>query len=176
MKRAALLVSLLLLFALSAVPAFADLDGANVTVNYLYPEIDQIYQELGTGVVTPGGFTVNSFGQHDFTTFPTDLVLTNVFGSDVNFTGADFNGYGLVVNSGGTAITGVTLGFNNISGFDLSRVTFDATHVWVNLEGLTTTPGRDLELDLEFVPEPGSIMLLGSGLVAAFGVARRKLF
>jgi PEP-CTERM motif len=176
MKRAALLV-LLLLFVLSGLPAFADLNGANVTVNYLYPEINDIYQVLGTGTVTPSGFTVNSFGQHDFTTFPSDLMLTNVAGEDINFTGADFNGYGLVVNSGGTAITGVTIGFNNISGFDLTRVTFDATDVWVNLQGLTTTPGEDLDLDLQFsgVPEPGSIALLGSGLIAAFGVVRRKL-
>src|ERR1051325_7498831 len=102
MRRSALLVSLLLLFVLSGVPAFADLDGANVTVNYLYPEIDNIYQVLGTGDVNSGGFTVNSFGQHDFTVFPSDLVLTNVAGQDINFTSADFNGYGLVVNSGGT--------------------------------------------------------------------------
>ena len=174
MKRAAMLFSLLL-FVLSGVPAFADLNGANVTVNYLYPEINDIYQVLGTGTVTPGGFTVNSFGQHDFTTFPDQLTLTNVAGFDVNFTPADFNGYGLVVNSGGTAITGVTIGFNNISGFDLSRVTFDATDVWINLQGLTTTPGEDLALDLQFAPEPGSILLMGTGLVAAFGVVRRKL-
>ena len=175
MKRAALLVSLLLLFVLSGVPAFADLDGANVTVNYLYPEINDIYQVLGTGDVTPGGFTVNSFGQHDFTVFPGDLTLTNVAGFDINFTDADFNGYGLVVNSGGNAITGVTIGFNDIAGFDPSRVTFDATHVWINLADLTTTPGLDLQLDLQFAPEPGSIALLGTGLVAAFGVVRRKL-
>lgn len=176
MKRAALLVGLLL-FVLSGIPAFADLNGANVTVNYLYPEQNQIYQVLGTGDVTPGGFTVNSFGQHDFTVFPGDLTLTNVAGQDITFTSADFNGYGLVVNSGGSAITGVTIGFNDISGFDLSRVSFDATHVWINLQSLQTTPGEDLELDLQFnnVPEPGSIALLGTGLLAAFGVVRRKL-
>lgn len=174
MKRAALAVCVLL-FVLSGLPAFADLNGANVTVNYLYPEQNDIYQVLGTGVVTPSGFTVNSFGQHDFTTFPSDLTLTNVAGENINFTGADFNGYGLVVNSGGTAITGISIGFNNISGFDLSRVSFDATDVWVNLQGLTTTPGEDLQLDLQFAPEPGSIALLGTGLLAAFGVVRRKL-
>lgn len=176
MKRAALLLGVLL-FVLSGVPAFADLNGANVTVNYLYPEINDIYQVLGTGVVTPGGFTVNSFGQHDFTTYPTDLVLTNVANNDITFTSADFNGYGLVVNNGGDPITGVTIGFNDISGFDLSRVSFDSTHVWINLQSLITMPGKDLELDLQFgnVPEPGSIALLGTGAIAVFGVLRRKL-
>ena len=176
MKRAALFFCVLL-FVLSGLPAFADLNGANVTVNYLYPEQNDVYQVLGTGVVTPGGFTVNSFGQHDFTTYPTDLVLTNVAGTDITFTSADFNGYGVVVNSGGSAITGFTIGFNDIAGFDPSRVTFDATHVWINLQSLVTTPGKDLEVDLQFgnVPEPGSIALLGSGMLAAFGAVRRKL-
>jgi hypothetical protein len=176
MKRAALLFCVLL-FVLSGIPAFADLNGANVTVNYLYPEQNNIYQVLGTGTVTPSGFTVNSFGQHDFTTYPTDLTLTNVTQGDITFTPADFNGYGLVVNSGGSAITGITIGFNDITGFDLSRVTFDSTHVWINLQSLVTTPGKDLELDLQFgnVPEPGSIVLLGSALVAVFGAVRRKL-
>jgi hypothetical protein len=176
MKRAALLL-FLLSFVLSGIPAFADLNGANVTVNYLYPEINDIYQVLGTGTVTPGGFTVNSFGQHDFTVFPGDLTLTNVANTDITFTSADFNGYGLVVNAGGDPITGVTIAFNDIPGFDLSRVTFDSTHVWINLQSLVTTPGKDLDLDLQFgnVPEPGSIALLGTGMLAAFGVVRRKL-
>jgi hypothetical protein len=176
MKRAALVV-FLLAFVLCGISAFADLNGANVTVNYLYPEQNDIYQVLGTGTVTPGGFTVNSFGQHDFTVFPGDLTLTNVAGTDITFTSADFNGYGVVVNSGGSAITGVTIGFNDISGFDLSRVTFDPTHVWINLQSLVTTPGEDLELDLQFssVPEPGSMALLGTGILAAFGAVRRRL-
>lgn len=180
MRRFTLTISLLLLVTLMAVPAFADLDNADVTVNYLYPEIGDIYQVLGTGTVTSGGFTVNSFGQHDFTVYPNEITLTNVAGGDINFTPADFNGYGLVVNIGGSPITGVTLEFTNIAGFDISRVTFDATDVWINLEGLTTTPGLDLQLGLEFgggtVPEPGSLLLLGSGVTALIGFSRRKLF
>src|SRR5437868_8191193 len=125
--RRFLLCSVVLMLALSGVQAFADLDGANVTVNYLFPDINSVFEVLGTGTVTGAGFTVNSFGQHDFTTFPTDLTLTNVFGGDVTFTPASFNGYQLVVNSGGSPITGVTIAFNDIAGFDASRISFDGT-------------------------------------------------
>lgn len=182
MKALALKLSLLLVVLSLAVPAFAsvdNLDGANVTVNYLYPEIGDIYQVLGTGDVNSGGFTVNSFGQHDFTVYPDEFTLTNVAGTDITFTPADFNGYGIVVNMGGSPITGVFLEFSNIDGFDISRVTFDDHNVWVNLEGLVTHPGLALEVGLEFgegtVPEPGTWLLLGSGVVTLIGFARRRL-
>jgi hypothetical protein len=186
MQRLTLKLCLLLVVALVAVPALAQgLDGANVTVNYLYPEINDIYEVLGTGTVTSSGFTVNSFGQNDYTVYPNEITLTNVFGSNVTFTGADFNGYGLVVNSGGAPITGVTLTINNIPGFGLSDVTFNGTNVWINLEGLTDpyidglNGPPDLEIGLEFgsatVPEPSSLLLLGSGAIALLGFARRKM-
>ena len=37
--------------------AFADLIGDAVTVNYTYPDISTVQHVLGTGAVTPGGFT-----------------------------------------------------------------------------------------------------------------------
>jgi PEP-CTERM motif len=176
--RRSVLCACLLLVALSGVHAFADLNGANVTVNYIYPNIGTIYQVLGTGTVTGGGFTVNSFGQHDFTTYPTDITLTNVLGQDVMFIPASFNGYQLVVNSGGSAITGFSVAFNDIAGFVPSDVSFDATDVWINLQGLTTTPGLDLQLDLNFgstVPEPGTLIMFGSGVLGLAGMLRRKI-
>src|SRR5580700_4727823 len=100
--RRVMICTVLLVLALSGVQASADLNGANVTVNYLFPDINTVFQVLGTGTVTPAGFTVNSFGQHDFTTFPTDLTLTNVAGIDITFIPATFNGYQSVVNSGGS--------------------------------------------------------------------------
>ncbi len=179
MKRITLTLSLLLLVTLASGSALADLNNANVTVNYLYPEINDIYEVLGTGTVTSAGFTVNSFGQHNYTVYPSEIDLTNVSGGNINFTAADFNGYGLVVNSGGTPITGVTLLYSDVPGFTLSDVTFDGTDVWLNMEGLTTSPGLDLQLGLQFgggtVPEPSSLLLLGSGVAAIFGFVRKKL-
>jgi hypothetical protein len=160
---------------LSGAPAFADLLGDSVTVNYLYPDINSVYTTLGSGTVTAGGFTVNSFSQHDFTVFGSEIDLSNVNAGDVFFLSSSFNGYQLINNSGGDAITGVSIITNNISGFDASRISFDANDVWVNLHDLTTTSGLDLQLGLNFnsVPEPGTLAALGVGL-AAIGVLRRK--
>jgi hypothetical protein len=148
------------------------LDGDNVTVNYLYPDIGTIYQTLGTGTVTSAGFTVNSFGQHNYTVYPSEITLTNVFSSDVYFLSASFNGYELIDNTGSPAITGVSVAFSDIAGFSSSDVSFDPTHVWLNLQNLTTTPGLDLELDLQFgstqTPEAATLLLFGT---AVLGIA-----
>jgi len=145
------------------------LDGDNVTVNYLYPDSSTVYQNLGTGTVSAAGFTVNSFGQHNYTVFPSEITLTNVLGQDVNFLSAAFNGYELIDNTGSPAITGVTVGFSDVAGFDASRVSFDATHVWLNMQSLITTPGEDIELDLQFgtvtTPEPATLLLFGTALL-----------
>ena len=158
--------------------AFADLIGDTVTINYLFPDINTVFQTLGTGTVTAGGFTTNSFGQHDFEVFGSEITLTNVFGSDVNFLSGTFNGYQMINDTGTPPITGVTVAFSDVSGFDASRVTFDATDVWLNMHDLTTTPGLDIALDLQFgprsVPEPSALLLLGSGFAALGAVAWRQ--
>jgi hypothetical protein len=129
----------------------AGLDGATVKIDYLYPTIATVYAVLGTGTVTPGGYTVNSFGQHNYTVTDGTISLTNVATGGITFDRSAFNGYSLTVLSGGENITGVTIDpATTQAGFGQERVFFDATHVWLNMHGLTTEPGLDVKLDLHF--------------------------
>lgn len=171
MKRTRFLLLALAASALLAgTQAFAnDLTGDNVTVNYLYPDIGTVFQNLGSGNVTASGFTVNSFGQHNYTVYPAEITLTNVAGFDITFLSASFNGYQLINNSGSPAITGVTVAFSDVAGFTSSDVTWNATNVWLNMQSLVTTPGLDIQLDLQFgpAPEPATSSLLFFELLGA---------
>jgi hypothetical protein len=66
-----------------------------------------------------------------------------------------------------------------MSGFDLSRVTWYADHIWVNWEGSAFSPDTVVSLDVEGeaeaqVPDAGSsLLLLGIGLVG-LGAWRRQ--
>jgi hypothetical protein len=163
-------------FLVSGLSARAGLIGQAVEVDYLYPTQGAILQVLGTGTVTGGGFTVNSFGQHNYTVFDSQIVLQNVAGTQISFLAATFNGYGLT-ETGGTpfTITNVTVdGATNVSGFVPSRVSFDATHVFLNMQGLLTQSGQEVVLDLNgftgSVPEPTTFGLVFAALAA--GIAR----
>lgn len=174
MKRTASIIILFLWLSVG-LPAFADLDGATVTVNNLFPTINDINEHMGDGVVTPSGYTPYD-GWIALTVYPDKITLTNILGSDIYYSGTQFNGYDVVVDTPTDPINWVSIGYNNIDGFNQSNVLFDDNHVYFNLEGLTLTSGENLELDMYFgAPEPGSIALLGTGLLAAFGVVRRKL-
>ena len=167
-----------LLLAFSAVPASAGLIGQSVRVDYLYPDQSSVLQVLGSGVVSAGGFTVNSFGQHNYTVTDAQITLQNVAGTSINFLSNTFNGYELIETGGSPlAFTGVTVdAATNVSGFNASRVSFDATHVFLNMQDLTTQNQQKVVLNLQFgassVPEPLSAGMVGLGLAAA-GLLRR---
>ena len=167
-----------ILLVLSALPASAGLIGQPVTVDYLYPDQSTVLETLGSGTVTGLGFTVNSFGQHDVTVTDTQLILQNVADETISFTSAAFNGYEMIETGGSpVTITGFAVdGATDVSGFDASRVSFDGTHLFVNMNDLQTQAGQEVVLDLQFggtsVPEPVSAGLVGLGLAAA-GLMRR---
>ena len=78
------LLWLMFFLGILATPTFSQtLNLQPVEVDYIFPTIGTVFEVLGTGTVTTGGFTVNSFGQTDFTVTPSQVVLTNVFGSPV---------------------------------------------------------------------------------------------
>ena len=72
----------------------------------------------------------------------------------------------------GAAITDVTL-VTGIAGLDLSRVSFTADSVMVDMHGLALGFGNSFTLTLTAVPEPASLALFGTALAGIAGLRRR---
>jgi hypothetical protein len=116
------------------------------------PQIDVLYTE-------PGGFAQANFNGFRFW--------------DMTNTVDDFEN--------------VSIWSSNLLGFDESRVSFNSDNIYMNFEGLTFDAGNFVSLRIgdqiagisrnlpsSSVPEPGTIILVGSGLLGLTGLSRRK--
>lgn len=183
--RKSLWFLLALLIVSVAVPgAQADsLDGQQVEIDYIVRTLGTtISTNLGNGTVTAAGLTVNAFGLNSYTVTDTQIVLKNVFGPLVFFP-ASFNGYELTeTGSSPVTITGVTLDpATNVSGVSSSNVSFDGTHVWLNMSRISTNDGQVVVLDVASVstavPESGTggLVLAGCGLIGFVVLMRKRI-
>ena len=77
-------------------------------------------------------------------------------------------------------ITSVTIdSLTNMSGFSMSNITFTNDRIAINWSGLSFDPDTLVVLNVGGsapVPEPATMLLLGSGLFGLAGVGRKKLF
>ena len=145
-------------------PVFGDLGTVTLTTGAL------ISGSLGQGGVFAGGgsFTITGNGTNGI---PNGTVFSGTFDGPVTWT--------LVTLSNGTH--NYTLGPAGFTGMSGSGVrTVGATNqLTINtgkgfFDGSTTIASGDSNLSL-VVPEPGSLGLLGTGLIGLGGVVRRKL-
>jgi hypothetical protein len=157
---------------LGALPAQASplMLGQTVEYQYFFPNLSSPYGNASNGnYVVGAGVEVANVADGRATL---DISDTNLYIDYLNSSGwnpASFNGF-RITDIFGTipSFTGVTINAaTNMVGFDASRITFDADHIWVNWQGLNFNADTVVSLDVNggSVPDAGStLLLLGMGL------------
>ena len=183
MKVFALTAGALLAVAAAAPALAGPLDGASVHSQYLFPSLADQYEEYGNTTVTGlTQLTDHLGGVPGIRLLASGSNLTASFNDeaygDEYWSFGDFNGFVVFddTNTAG-AITSVTINAaTNMAGFDASRISFDADHIFVNWQGLWFNSGTVVSLDLNggAVPEPASWALMLGGFGAIGGAMRSR--
>lgn len=165
------------------------LNGKVVGFDYYYPSVGSAYSSADNGYYLVGNGVeianvVDHLAQMDVSDrnllisfLPPEYAFMNAEG---NFNFASFNGF-VIYDALNTIadFTSVTIDpMSNLAGFNDSRITFDANHIWVNWQGLAFDGNSSvLSLDLnrsQSVPEPASLVLVGVALAAIAAGLRRR--
>lgn len=166
-------LSLMLALPLLFTPLHAGvLAGDSIDVTHYFPNLSAV--DLNMGIQTaPASFDYR--GVYDLTVNDTTILFDAH--CDCGWADAVFNGP-VITDLSRSPITNVTIdGSSSYAGFDGSRLSFDGSHVYINVQGLDANGFLQFDLNGSgSVPEPGTLGLLG---VALFGVAfgaRRRSF
>jgi hypothetical protein len=170
---------------LSPGDARADSLTGSVGITWLFPNTSTTFATdtigVGSSLACPGASPICAgYGGNGTQTFSVGSSAISYTSSGSSYSGyhsGTFNGFDF---TGLTFTSGSLTGFNlttNIAGLSNSNVTFGPSFIEINLQGLPVNGYFTLDLNPSSettVPEPSSLVLLGTGLLALVGFMRRK--
>jgi len=172
-----------LLFLSMVGSAHATLIGDLVTAQHYFPDISSSYGSMDQAIVAEG--TSDLMYPHGGIWYNVNVEADSIYVDYVGnatWTTASFNGLvvGSLDDSSGNALQGVSITTN--LAWDASRLTFSDDTVSFNWNGLSFTSNSYFLAELDFgtsdnnapVPEPATMVLLGTGLAGLAGTRMRR--
>jgi hypothetical protein len=168
----------------------SDLTGS-VGIDYLYPNTSTVFASgsiaVGSSLTCPGSSAIcNAYLSSPSgppigsQTFSVGLNSISYLASGYpgTYAAATFNGLSFtgLTFSGGGSLSGYSIVTNTI-GLTSSDITFGSNYIDIDLAGLPVDGSFTLDLMSSggtVTPEPSSIVLLGTGLLAFFGYRKRS--
>jgi len=182
MKKTKTIYLALLTVLLSPMAANADLIGSNVDANYHFDDLGDI---IATGSTTVSGviewesgesIMLGIFESIDFT--GSTIIFDYLADACCSYnTSGTYNGYTFEFDAGVLSdLVGLSFAANAYGYVD-SMLSWSGDTLFVNWRGapITDVPGVTIELSFASVPEPGTLALLGIGLVGMAARRRKKV-